>query len=170
MDWVKDKTRLEEEASFPEGTTREEFMYELEEATTRKSCRKEQKKVGESLITSSFQVQLEASGQWDCWLMELESNLKIIAGAQDIPLPYIIRENNKPDQTERNTWEENAVLAVPLTRRLYKQDNLTVNNIILRNIADASDAFTYVKPYIKKNDGRADIKLFRSTYENVAMQ
>ena len=39
MDWVKDKTSLEEEASFPERTTREEVIYELEEATTRKNCR-----------------------------------------------------------------------------------------------------------------------------------
>ena len=74
----------------------------------------------------------------------------MIVGAQGIPLSYIIRENDAPDQTERDTWEEKAVLAVPLTRRLYKQDNLTVHNIILRNIADASDTFTYVKPYIKK--------------------
>ena len=66
--------------------------------------------------------------------------------------------------------EEKAVLAYPLTGRLYKKDNLTVQNIILRNIADASDAFTYVKPYIKKDDGRTDIKALRSRYENVAMQ
>ena len=49
-------------------------------------------------------------------------------------------------------------MTVTITGRLYKQDNLTVHNIILRNIADASDAFTYVKPYIKKEDGRTDIK------------
>ena len=60
MDWVKNKTCIEEEASFPDGTTRQELIYELEEATTRKKCRKEQKKV------ISFQVQLESSGQWDC--------------------------------------------------------------------------------------------------------
>ena len=66
MDWVKDKIRLEEEASFLDGTTRQEVIYELEETTTRKKCRKEQKKVGEYLITTSFQVQIEASGQWDC--------------------------------------------------------------------------------------------------------
>ena len=122
------------------------------------------------MITTSFQVQLEASGKWDCWVVELGSNLKIIVGAQGIPLYYVIRENNIPDQIEHNTWEEKAVLAVPLTRILYNQDNLTVNNIILRNIADASDAFTYVKPYIKKDDGRTDIKALRSRYENVAMQ
>ena len=63
MDWVKDKTCIEEEASFTDGITRQELIYELEEATTRKKCRKEQNKVGEYLITTSFQVQLEAARQ-----------------------------------------------------------------------------------------------------------
>ena len=36
MDWVKDKNSLEEEASFPDGTTSQELIYELEEATNRK--------------------------------------------------------------------------------------------------------------------------------------
>ena len=62
------------------------------------------------------------------------------------------------------------MLAVPLTGRLYKQDNLTVHNIILRNIADTSDEFTSLKPYIKKDDGRTDIKALCSKYENFAMQ
>ena len=92
---------------------------------------------------------------------------KMIVGAQGIPLFYIIRENDTPDQIERDTWEEKAVLAAPLTRRLYKQDNLTVNNIILCNIADTWDAFAYVKPYIKKDDRRTDIKALRSRYEKL---
>ena len=167
---MKDKTRLEEEASFPDGTTRQELVYELEEATTRKKCRKYQKKVGECLITTRFQVQLEAAGQWNCWVVELESKLKMVVGAQGIPLSYLIRENDAPNQTERNTWEENAVCAVPLTWILYNQDNLTVHNIVLRNIADSSHAFTYVKLYIKKDNGITDIKALRSRYENVAMQ
>ena len=45
-----------------------------------------------------------------------------------------------------------------------------MHNIILCNIADASDAFIYVKPYIKKDDGRSDIKALRSRYKNVVMQ
>ena len=149
---------------------RQELIHDLEESPTRKKCRKEQKDFGEYWITTSFQVQLEADGKWDCWVVDLESNLKMIVKAQGIPLSYVIRENDVPYQTERDTWEEKAVLSVPLTGRLYKQDNLTVQNIILRNIADASDAFTYAKPYIKKDDVRADIKALRSRYENVAMQ
>ena len=38
MNWLKNNTRLEEEASFPDGATRQELIYELEEATTRKKC------------------------------------------------------------------------------------------------------------------------------------
>ena len=97
MDWVKYKTCLEEEAAFTYGTTIQELICELEEATTRKKCRKEQKKVWESLITTSFQIQLEAAMQWDRWVVELNRNLKMIVGAQGIPLSYVIRENDAPD-------------------------------------------------------------------------
>ena len=162
---MKDKTIFEEEAKIPDGTTRQELMYELEKSTTRKQCRKEQNKFGESLITTSFQVQLESAGQWYHWVVELESNLKMILGAQGIPLSYVISENDAPDQTERNTWEEKAVLAVPLTGILYKQYNLTVHIIIPHNITDTSDSFTYVNPYINKDYERSEIKALRIRYE-----
>ena len=61
IDWVKFRTRLEEEVSLPDVMTRQELIHELEEATTRKKFRKEQKKVGESLITTSFQIKLKAA-------------------------------------------------------------------------------------------------------------
>ena len=62
------------------------------------------------------------------------------------------------------------MLSVPLIGRLYKQDNLTLNTIILRNISDASYAFTYVKPYTKKENVRTDIEVLRSRYEKIAMK
>ena len=75
---------------------------------------------------------------------------------------YLIRQNATPGKK--------VVLALPLTGRIYKQDNLTVNKILLRNIDDTSYAFTYVKTYTKKDDGRTDIKELHSRYENFAMQ
>ena len=61
------------------------------------------------------------------------------------------------------------MLAAPHKGNAYLQDKLTVHNIILRNIADGSDAFTYVKPYLKKDDRRLDIQALRRRYENAAM-
>ena len=39
-----------------------------------------------------------------------------------------------------------ATLAAHHGGSAYDQDKLTVHNIIIRNIADGSDAYTYVKP------------------------
>ena len=83
---MKDNTLLEEEALFTDGTTIQELIYELEDATIRKKCRKEQNKVREYLIITSFRVQLKAPRKWYRWVMEIESNLKIIVGEQGIPL------------------------------------------------------------------------------------
>ena len=94
----------------------------------------------------------------------------MIVWAEVILLSYVIRKNDAPDQIERNSWEEKSVLSVPLTGTLYKQDNLKVHNILLYNIADTSDGFTYVNPYIKKDDVRTDIKALCCKYENVAIQ
>jgi hypothetical protein len=82
----------------------------------------------------------------------------MIIGAKGIALSYVIQENNAPNLEEQETWEERVSLAVPLSGNAYAQDRLTVHNIILRNIADGSDAFTYVKPHLKKekpSDARA---------------
>ena len=58
-EWVKEKVRLQEEAEFETGTTRAEFIKAIEESSERKECRINQKKTGESLITTAFQAQLE---------------------------------------------------------------------------------------------------------------
>ena len=56
------------------------------------------------------------------------------------------------------------MLASPQKGNAYLQDKITVHNIILRNIADVSDAFTYVKLDLKKDDGRLDIQVLRGRY------
>ena len=94
MAWVKNKVSLDEPTDFEAGTERAEFITQLEEALERKKCRTNQKKIGDSLIMSSFQVQLETATQWYRWIVELESNLKMIIGSKGIALSYIIREND----------------------------------------------------------------------------
>ena len=93
----------------------------------------------------------------------------MIIGAKGIALSYVIRQDNDPNLADQETWEHKAMLAAPHKCNVYLQEKLTVHNIILRNIADVSDAFTYVKPYLKKDDGILDIQALRGRYENGAM-
>ena len=100
----------------------------------------------------------------------MESNLNMIIGSKGIALFYVITEDDYPNLVYKETWEHKAMLAAPHEGNAYLQDNLTVHNIILCNIADGLDAFTYVKPYHKKVDRRLDIQALRRQYENAAVQ
>ena len=55
-DWVKDKVRLQDEADFETGTTWSDFIKAIEEASEHKTFRINHKNIGESLITTAFQV------------------------------------------------------------------------------------------------------------------
>ena len=50
------------------------------------------------------------------------------------------------------------------------QEKLTVHKIVLRNIADGSSSFTYVKSHIRMDDGRVDVKAIHNRYKNASMQ
>ena len=57
-DWFKDRFRLEEEAIFEHGTTRQVFTKAIDDTSKLKKIRTSQLKAGESLITTLFQVKL----------------------------------------------------------------------------------------------------------------
>ena len=71
---VNDRKRLNEETDFETGYTGDKFIEAINAASEGRKSRKDQKKVGETLITAAFQVKLETTNQWDCWVVELEKN------------------------------------------------------------------------------------------------
>ena len=93
----------------------------------------------------------------------------MIIGKKGIDLSYVIREDDDPNLADHETWEYKAMRAAPHKSNAYLQKTLVVHKIILRNIVDGSDAFTYVKPCLKKYYGRLDIKAIRGWYENAAI-
>ena len=120
------------------------------------------------MIASEFTVQLKNRQQWDRWYLELQTTLGAIIGAKGIPLTYVIWENDAPILAGRDTWEEMAIAGAPLTGRDYKRDCTTVHQIIVRNITKDSDAFTYIKPHLKHENGRKHIKALLGRYESAA--
>ena len=168
--WVKDKARLAEAIEFPATITREGFLQEIEDAAERDRCRKNQKKTGESLINNDFTVKLKNKTQWERWSMDLATNLRAIIGAKGIPLLYVIRPVDAPTAIGHANWEEKAINMAPLMGTDYRQDIATVHQIIVRNIAEDSDAYTYIKPKLRMEDGRKDYKALIERYENEAAQ
>ena len=77
----------------------------IQAANERKQCRVDKKKKGGSLLTNDFQIKLEAVNQWNRWLIELQSTLKMIIGVKFVSLDYVIRQNYMPDLSDQANWE-----------------------------------------------------------------
>ena len=94
----------------------------------------------------------------------------MVIGTNGIPLSYVIQENNETDISYQPSWQEKARLRAPHEGLNYVQDQQTVHNIMLRNIVDGSDAFTYIKAHISQDNGQMEIKALRDWYENASTQ
>ena len=168
MFWAKDQNRLSEPLSFPTGTTKEMILEEIRGAVARQELRSTQKKMGESLITSNFESKLKNRSQWERWYVELKALLNTIIGAKGVALSYVLRDPTKPVPQDFSSYEDQAMWTCRHEGMEFDLDKKAVHNIIVRNIAEDSDAYIYLKPSIKLEDGAEDIRLLRSRYDNDA--
>ncbi len=65
--WVKDKIRLGQEPTFPDGTTLAQFVAALDEAQQRDPIRKERKKTAEGLSPLKIDPPLKSYDGWHGW-------------------------------------------------------------------------------------------------------
>ena len=78
-------------------------------------------------------------------------------------------KNNAPNLTTQPTWKVKKYLGAPHVGKYYVQEKLTVQNIVLSNIADGSNAFMYVKAHIRNDNGRVYVKDICDWYKNESM-
>ena len=166
--WVKDTVRVDLPLSFPDGTTRDEFVLALNSSMVRERRRREQKKIGESFLDTDFNTKLKSQSQWEKFMEELESTLAMIVGANGVPLSYVIRRTEEPEYDEDLQYDEAVIHAVALDGEDFKIDARTVHQLILRNVHEDSDAYTYIKPLLRRRNGRLDITALRQRYDNDA--
>lgn len=167
MYWVQDQQRIDKPFQFGIDITEAQFFSALEESYERQQCREDQKKIGESLISSEFQIQLKSTTQWQRWYIELQSVLGSIIGSSGIPLTYVIRDDSTRP-AEFHNWETEVIYSAALTGRHFTHDAKTVHQVLLRNIAEDSDAYTYIKTHLRRENGRVDIIALRERYENTS--
>ena len=168
--WVKDRVRAGQTPEFEDGTTRPMFITALNDSLMRNRRRKEQKKVGESFHDHVFNTKLKAQVQWEKFNDELESTLSMIIGVTGVPLSYVIREEAAPSFDPAVSYDTSVIQAVALTGDSFRLDARTVHQLILLNVHEDSDAYTYIKTLLRHHDGRRDILALRARYSNVATQ
>ena len=166
--WVKDRHRVGAAIEFPDTTTSAVLRQALSEALERDRRRRDQKKAGEAFLDTSFNTKLKSATQWEKWHEELNTTLSQIIGVRGVPLTYTIRVTDAANFDETIPYEEAVIAAMTLTGQEFLQDARVVHKIILKNIVEDSDAYTYVKQLIRHRNGRRDIKALRERYSSDA--
>ena len=168
--WVQDMKRAQLPAEFPNGTTAAQMIAELNDSLERHKTRSEQKKIGESYHDHSFNNKLRSQNHFEKFYEELESTLSMIIGSQGIPLSCIICEDETSAYDDTIPYEEAVIQAASLAGPKFDIDKQTVHQLILLNVHEDSDAYTYIKPLIRRRDGRQDMEALRGRYKNDASQ
>ena len=122
--------------------------------------------MGLSLLGGSFSIQLESRHQWKRWSRELHDTLSSIIGVTGVPISYVTRSNATPTLIGFATWEEKVIAASLIVGKDFKQDAKTVHNLIMKNLSENSEAYTYIENSIDEQDGRVDIIALRTRYSN----
>ena len=165
---VKDILRSQNEVAFNDEFERESFLQELSEAISRDDLRSQMQKIGESFIDSSFTHKLKGQAEWKKFMEELSSNLSMIVGVQGVPLTYVIRDDVVPYFDPDAPYDDAIIQGCLMSGPAFKIDAHTVHQIIHRNVHEDSDAYTYLKPLLRRHDGSLDIKALRDRYESDA--
>jgi len=166
--WVKDRDRVGEPLGFPAGTTQAELRTALTEALERDRRRRDQKKAGESFLDTIFNAKLKSAKEWEKWSKELSSTLCQIIGVRGVPLTYVIRLVDAANFDATIPYDEAVIDGVTLNGPEYVQDARAVHKIILKNVVEDSDAYTYIKTLICHKNGRRDIQALRERYSSDA--
>ena len=101
---------------------------------------------------------LKESTRWEDWKNVFISHLRCKPGVKGYPLTYIIRDNDEPDTTPRESVLDLYVAAAPLSGRVFEQDARTVHNIIQSLIAGNRNAEGKLAPLVDDLDGRKDFQ------------
>ena len=166
--FVKDSVRAQVVPSFPNSATAAELRATLDEALQREKTRKEQKKVGESFHDTEFTHRLKSQAQWEKFNEELLSTLTMIIGAQGAPIVYVVREDENEFFDQAIDYDDAINQALTLGGAEFKVDARTVHQIILKNVHEDSDAYTYIKPLLRHQDGRRDHLALKDRYASEA--
>ena len=166
--WVKDMVRAQLPVEFTDGLANAEVNDALADALSRESLRKEQRKVGESYHDHTFNNKLKSQSQWEKFNEELEATLSLIIGSQGVTINYVICQDEVPDFDPAVPFKQALIQAVTLDGPKYQIDARTVHWLILHNVHEDSDAYTYIKPLLRYQDGRRDMLALREQYASKA--
>jgi hypothetical protein len=110
------------------------------------------------------------STKWEDWKPTFMNYLRSIPGRDGIPLKYVCRENDAPDQLAANDdFLDDYVANAPLEGDSYAIDSVQVHTFLLNFVTGNDTAEAKIQGLQRPNDGREAFKRLVEHYEGVGI-
>lgn len=163
--WVQDFERVGESASLDEFVDDPAaFRAALNVAYDRACVRRIEKEQSDTVSKAADPGKFKDERKWPEWEPGFANYLSTIPGVKGVPLSYVIREKEHPD--EGATYEgfnERAVACAPLSGPSFQADARKVHQLI-KSFLQTETAEQWVKPHSSKQNGRIDFIALRAHY------
>ena len=100
---------------------------------------------------------LKSEKDWNVWIAGLRNMLSIIPGAFGVPLVYVIREDEVPDEDEEyETFVEECIAKFPLEGAYFEADARQVHQLVT-SLTQGEMSEEWIKKTRRHRNGRADV-------------
>ncbi len=167
--WVRDFRRVGGEVTI-EGLEEASFLHAVNVSAERAAAREADKTTADARAKEASPGKLTSEKEWEKWETRLINQLSILHGVLEVPLVYVIREENAPDlNAVYETFTEECIAKCPLDGPFFEADARTVHQLI-ESYTTGENSEVWVKKIRRHQNGRMDMQALRSHYRGEGNQ
>ena len=161
--WVQDFYRISLTPTI-EGLTDNAMNIALTTAAERAEVRKRMDSISDAASKVANPGPLISEAKWPEWEPKFVNYMSTMLGIDGIPLSYVIREDDAPDQTGPHPdFVDQCVACAPLTGVAYEADRSTVHQALV-SFTTGQPSEDWMKPTNRYKDGRRSMKALRDHF------
>jgi hypothetical protein len=164
MHWTSDRLRLGEDPSLIEYPVANAASHLADYKTL-----KNYKSRATSIADTAKPGPLTDKTKWEDWNPVFINFLRSIPGRYDVPLKYVIRDNDAPTIVPGASLLDGYVNRAPLTGDAFDTDASEVHTYIVSFITGNSTAESKILQHANDNNGRLDYLALKAHYEGVGV-
>ena len=163
MHWVQDFYRVSSTPSTA-GLNEDTFLAALTVAGERADVRKLLREQSDEKAKVASPGPLVSENKWIEWEPKFVNYLSTLIGMNGVPLSYVVRENDNPDQTGPHAnFTEECIACAPLSGVGYDSDRSAVHQALV-SFTTGQPSENWIKATDRYKDGRRSMKKLRDHF------
>ncbi len=164
--WTRDKFRCGQNPALNPFPVERSNVY-IKRLKDLETFKAKVKTIAETAKPSKF----ESKSEWNDWKPIFTNFLRHIPGNSEIPLSYVIRDEEEPveNEAEELDYLDNLIAMAPLNGAAYDVDKSEVHTYLIKFVEGNATAESKIRSHNNQGNGRSDYMALRDHYQGVGI-